>query len=241
MATTFKAASMQRLIKQLNTAFGASAGHDHDGTDSKAVAVGTPSAGSIAATAGGRAMMADDYFNAATVLAKFDADCINNANADLIFAAAAFAADADSRAIFADGIWTRAKLAASANYAIFNYQQAALTAGSDVTAVPIFVCPANFTATLVSAHIVPLGSSTGIDDSNKSTWLLTDGSNTIVTKDFDANPAFPDSGVVTDLGALDGTHKILAAGEKLTLSITNGTTAATPATMIQVVYALADA
>jgi len=125
----------------------------------------------LSADAAGRAKMAADYFNAATVLTHFDANSIDNANADLIFiddafaaddvsrakfaasflgnsaigralmetgffslakaldafaadsmdntftdavfAAAAFAADADSRAIFADGIWTPAKLQAS--------------------------------------------------------------------------------------------------------------------------------
>ena len=42
-------------------------------------------------------------------------------------------------------------------------------------------------------------------------------------------------------GALDGTHKILAAGEKLYLSVTNGTTAAPPAFLLQLTYTIAPA
>ena len=64
----------QNLPKMLNMVFSTSAGHDHDGTNSKAVTVGTIAAGALAKSAAGRAMMADDYFDAATVLAKFDAD-----------------------------------------------------------------------------------------------------------------------------------------------------------------------
>jgi hypothetical protein len=52
--------------------------------------------GALSADATGRAKMADDFFNAATVLAKV--------------ADGAFAADASTRALFADGIWTYAKL-----------------------------------------------------------------------------------------------------------------------------------
>uniref|UniRef100_A0A6M3M8A2 Tail protein n=2 Tax=viral metagenome TaxID=1070528 RepID=A0A6M3M8A2_9ZZZZ len=67
----------------------------------------------LAAGAVGRAKMATDFFNAATALDKFGADSLDNPFCDAAFIANAFAADADSRAIFQDGIWTPAKLQAS--------------------------------------------------------------------------------------------------------------------------------
>lgn len=42
-----------------------------------------------------------------------------------------------------------------------------------------------------------------------------------------------------DLGALNATHKVLAAGEKLFLSVTNGATAAPPAFLLQLEYTIA--
>lgn len=229
--------------------------HDHDGTDSTAVTTGTPAAGALAASAGGRAIMADNYFDATALAAKIanDAmtaaflaakvadDALTNAFCDAAFAANAFAADADSRAIFADGIWNLAKMAATAKYQTLSYNVEDLAAGVDITDRPIYFVPANLTSTLISADIIPLGNPAGIDDSNKCTILLTDGTNTIVSKEFDSSPAFPSAGVVTNLGTLDTTHKILAAGEKLTLSVTNGTTANPPAFVLQLTYVLADA
>jgi hypothetical protein len=56
--------------------------------------------GTLTADADGRAKIDTDFFNAATVLLKF--------------ADASFAADTATRALFADGIWTAAKLASDA-------------------------------------------------------------------------------------------------------------------------------
>jgi hypothetical protein len=57
--------------------------------------------------------MANDFFNAATVLTKFDADSFDNANLLLAIADGAFADSAGTRALFADGWMTGAKLAAA--------------------------------------------------------------------------------------------------------------------------------
>lgn len=73
--------------------------------------------GVLAASALGRALMADDFFNAATALAKFAADSIANAFLLKAVADGAFAADAATRALFADQIWTTAKLAPRTNEA----------------------------------------------------------------------------------------------------------------------------
>jgi len=65
----------------------------------------------LSADATGRAKVQTGFFDAATLLDTIAADALTNANCDALFAANAFAADADSRAIFADGIWNTAKLA----------------------------------------------------------------------------------------------------------------------------------
>jgi hypothetical protein len=178
--------------------------------------------GVLSADAAGRAKMADNLFDAATILAKI--------------ADGAFAADADTRALFADGIWNLAKLAQEAKTHVFTYQVEALAADGDIAARPILVAPAGFVTNIVSASIVPQGSSSGIDDSNKSTWALLAGANTLVSKEFDADPAFPASGATTDLGTISTDYDNVAAGTQIKLSVTNGTTAATPATLLQIVY-----
>lgn len=218
----------QNLPKMLTSVFSTSAGHDHDGVNSKAVTVGTIAAGALAKSAAGRAMMADDYFDAATVAAKFDAGSFN--------------ADAATRALFDDGIWTLGKLDASARMHILPVHIDALSAGVDLTDHSLFVVPADHTITLTKASIVSNGTAAGIDDSNKCVILLEDSSsNAIVTKEFDSSPAFPAKGTEVDLGALNNTHKVLAAGEKLYLSVTNGTTAAPPAFLLQLTYTIAPA
>ncbi len=192
-----------------------------------AVTTAKLAAGVISADAAGRALFANDV--------------LNNATCDAIFDAAAFAADADSRAIFADGIWNLAKLATTAKTRILNYQVSDLSAGADIAAQVIFSAPAGLDVTLVSASIIPQGTAAGIDDSNTCVIALTDGTNTIVTQQYDASPVFPAAAAVTSLGTLDETYKVLSAGEKLYLSVTNGTTANPPAFMLQVVYTVADA
>jgi len=68
-------------------------------------------AGFLGAEATSRAFFAADFFDAATVLAKFGVDSFNNANLLRLILNGAFQNDAASRALFADAIWTRAKLA----------------------------------------------------------------------------------------------------------------------------------
>ena len=113
--------------------------------------------------------------------------------------------------------------------------------GATIADRVIFAAPAGIDVTLVSAAIIPQGAAAGIDDSNKCVIALSDGTSAIVSKEFDADPVFPAAAAVTDLGALDETAKVLAAGEKLYLSVTNGATANPPGFMLQVVYAVADA
>lgn len=60
----------------------------------------------LAADATGRAIMATDFFNVATALDKFAADSWDNTFLLDAVANNAFAANANTRALFADGIWT---------------------------------------------------------------------------------------------------------------------------------------
>jgi len=78
--------------------------------------------GILSANAAGRLKTANDYYNAATVLTKFDANCLDTANLLLMLLAdgitnavllqavpnGAFQADAGTRALFANDIWDEA-------------------------------------------------------------------------------------------------------------------------------------
>jgi len=86
--------------------------HDHsDNTKGNAIALAALGADFFTADATGRGKFQTGILDAATLLDLVAADALSNANCDAFFAASAFAADADSRAIFADGIWTTAKMA----------------------------------------------------------------------------------------------------------------------------------
>jgi hypothetical protein len=111
----------------------------------------------------------------------------------------------------------------------------ALAAGVDISARILYVVPAGYQVVLSAASIVADGSSSGIDASNSSVWLLSNGANAIVTKTYDDDPAFPASGVDDDLGTLSETYCVLAETEQLKLTVTNGTTAATPPVVVKLV------
>ena len=209
--------------------------------DDGSVTAAKMAAAALAKTTAGRAVMADDYFDATTVLAKFDANSFDNAALILAIADGAFNADAATRALFDDGIWTLAKLAATAKTHFLNYQVENLAQGVGIADRAIFEVPEGMTATITSAVIISQGTAATIDSGNKCVIKLTDGTNTIVEYDIDGDPAFPADGASASLGELSETHKVLAAGEKLELSVTNGTLADPPAFMLQITYTLADA
>lgn len=231
-----------RLREVLELILDITSGHDHDGSNSKSVTAGTPGAGSLTANAGGRAIIASDYFDAATVLAKFAADSFDNAQLLKAVKDGAFLADAATRALFTDGIFTLAKLSATAKTRVLSYQIEDLGAGADIAARAIFVTPAGLDATITSVDIIPQGTNAGIDDSNTCVIAIADGAgNSIVSKTYNTSTPLPGSGVVGNLGSLDGTYKVLSAGEKLTVAVTNGATANPPALMLQVTYTVTEA
>jgi len=126
--------------------FGVGAGTVGPGT----IATAHLANGILSADAAGRGKVAANFFDAATVLAKFAVNSLTNANLDAIIAANGFAADADSRGKFADGIWTGAKLATGflkVNLAAgtgigVNVNLAAMAAGDEIVSVLSFTTAA---------------------------------------------------------------------------------------------------
>lgn len=239
------------LRKLLQLVFDTTSGHDHDGSNSKAVTTGTPAdsavttakiaAGALSADAAGRAKLADNIFDAATVAAKFATDSFSQAVLLQLIADGAFAANANILALFADGLFTAAKLAATAktHTAVFAIED--LGAGVDIADRVLMFAPSGLDITLTNVSIIPLGSAAGVDDANTAVITLTDGSNTIVEKTYNTGTQPPAENAIGDLGALDATYKVLSAGEKLHLAVTNGATANLPAFMLQVSYTVAEA
>jgi hypothetical protein len=155
--------------------------------------------------------------------------------------AAKLATDAVETVKIKDSNVTLAKLATTCKTHILNYQVEDLAADADIADRVIFESPTGIDVTLVSASIIPQGNAAGVDDSNTCVIKLSDGTNTIVEATYDTDPAFPAAAAATSLGTLDEDYVGLAAGEKLYLSVTNGSTANPPGFMLQVVYTVADA
>lgn len=175
------------------------------------------------------------------VAAKIAANAVETAKIkDANVTAAKLATNAVETAKIKDANVTLAKLAPTAKTQIISYQVEDLAAGVDIANRVIFEAPAGIDATLVSAKIIPQGNAAGIDDSNTCVIKLSDGTNTIVEATYDTDPAFPAAGAATSLGTLDTDYTGLAQGEKLYLSVTNGTTSNPPAFMLQVVYTIVD-
>lgn len=187
--------------------------HTHDGVNSEAVTVGTVAAGSVTA-----AKLAANAVETAKIKDK------NVTTGKL-----------------ADEAVTLAKLDAGARQHIYMYQVEGLQAGADIADRVIFAVPPGVDATLISVSIAAQGAAAGIDDDNKCVVALTDGTNSIVSAEYKVDPAFPAAAAVASLGELAADYKVLSAGEKLYLSVTNGATANPPAFLLQVVYTVANA
>jgi len=102
-----------------------------------------------------------------------------------------------------------------------------LGVGADIAGRSIYVHPrAN---TLQSIGILTQDAPAGVDNDNTVVITLTDDAdNVIVTKTYN-EASQPPSSDYADLGALDGTHKALAATEHVKLTVTQGGTADMPA------------
>jgi hypothetical protein len=182
-----------------------------------AVTLAKLAAGVLSADAAGRAKMANGFVLAAQ-LGSDAVETVKIKNANV----------------------TTPKLSTAAATRVLDVLVPALAAGADISLTATTV-PTGCVFNAQAASITPAGTATGVDDSNTSVWAITDGTNTLVTKTFDADPAFPDAGTNTDLGALDASYDNVAAGAPIKINVTNGTTAATPATMVHIPYTLTDA
>lgn len=113
------------------------------------------------------------------------------------------------------------------------YQIEDLVADGDIETRPLFVCPAGYKITLTAVKIISQGTPIGIDADNTCVIEIFNDVNSIVSKTYKDDPAFPD-GVVDDLGALSDTHKVVAAGKVINFSVTNETDANPPAFILQI-------
>lgn len=115
----------------------------------------------------------------------------------------------------------------------FSYEVENLTAGQDISTRSIHSFELD--GWVASARIVNQATTaSGIDNSNTCVVTLAAGGATLATVTFDATTTFPAANQVQDLGAITNAHA--SAGSKLTLAITNGTSANPGAFTIEVEY-----
>lgn len=112
------------------------------------------------------------------------------------------------------------------------YQVADLAAGADIAATVIFSPTRR--VYVHSVVITPDGTAAGIDDSNTSVWLVTDGSNTMVSKTYNTTNTHPADNVQTSLGTI--AYNVIEAGGRVELTLTNGAAANTVATVLTITY-----
>ena len=112
-----------------------------------------------------------------------------------------------------------------------------LSAGGDIADRCVLIVPTGQIYTLTAVNLISQGTASGIDDSNTSVVVLKNGTNAIFTQTYNTGTAFPADGAATS-PSLSGTYKVLAAGEKVKFSVTNGAAADTPLFCIQIDYTL---
>lgn len=134
------------------------------------------------------------------------------------------------KTIVLDNIDITAKLLA-ANLQTFTYSLADLDAGADLAATPIFTVPTGYKFTLVDVTVISLGTAAGVDDDNTSVFVLAEGKDAKAGFTFDKTNEYPASGAGQALTISDSE---LAAGDVLTIAVTNGDTANIPASLVQV-------
>ena len=116
----------------------------------------------------------------------------------------------------------------------------AQAAGVDTADIPLTRIPCS--AEFLGVNIIPQGDDADIDATNTSAWLIEKAAVTLASKTYTNTVVFPNKGVVDSLTttAIVANRK-LAEGDVITLSITNGITAATPACIVEIEYIIADA
>jgi len=174
--------------------------------------------------------------------AKLAADCVDTDNIiNLKVTAGKLATNAVTTTKIANENVTLAKLDTNAKTNILTYQVEGLDAGDDITNRVIFEVPAGLAIKVLTAKIIPHGSAIGIDASNTCVIKLSDGTNTLVEKTYNLGSAFPAASEADSLGAISTDYDDLEAGDKICLSVTNGSNANPPAFMLIITYTVADA
>lgn len=113
------------------------------------------------------------------------------------------------------------------------YTATNLAAGADLDGVAVGAVPSD--GTLISAKVISLGAAAGIGESNTSVFGIKVGEATIASKTFDADTAFPASGVATDL---DISTPAVTANSVFLLDVTNGDNVDLPAFIVQLIVKL---
>ena len=114
----------------------------------------------------------------------------------------------------------------------------ACVAGADIASQAIFVAPANIV--ISKATIVGRAASVGIDAANTSVWILQTRlagvETTLHSVTFNNVLAFPAAFTPYALGVALGTGFRIPRDTLLCFTVTNGVTAATPETLVQIEY-----
>ena len=118
------------------------------------------------------------------------------------------------------------------------FDVADVAAGADIAGQLLAKVPAGYEMTVLQADIVSNGSSAGIDDANTCVVVLKNGTDALATKTFNTAVAFPEAGQVANMGAIVAAKKKIAADGYLSLYLTNGATANTPAFVVQLLVSL---
>ncbi len=185
-------------------------------------------AGVLSADAAGRAKVAAGFFDEATVLDKFAADSFDNAELIKAIKDGAFNADANTRALFDDGIWTEGKLAPAGMTGTI----AAVVANANVIGgLPVLFridcADASANVDVVSTHKIRVldawALNTGIAaHAANDTWQVKNGANAI--SDAVAKTAVVNA--IKRISTIDPAQAEIAAGGTLRVTTVKDTNAA---------------
>ena len=136
---------------------------------------------------------------------------------------------------------TSDKLTAINKQRFMTYRVEDMAADGDISGRVLMQVPTGQKITINSALVVGDAAASGIDNSNTSVIALTDGTNTLVTKTYNAGTAFPAANTPQSLGTISDTYKTLSAGKNLVLNVTNGSAANLPAFSLLIGYIVDEA
>ena len=115
---------------------------------------------------------------------------------------------------------------------------ATCAAGVDLASQPIFVAP--FNIVISKATITGMAASAGIDAGNTSVWVLQRRLAAVEvalqTVTFNNVRTFPAAFTPYSMGVELGTGFVIPAGTLICFTVTNGATAATPETLVEIEY-----